>query len=508
MKPRARRLQASILFLVLTVLAFAGVDRADRAPVSAAGATKPNIILILTDDQDQLLNSLNYMPRVRTLLADRGTTFSRSFVPLSLCCPSRTTILTGRYTHNTQVYTNAMPDGGFRVFQALGHENFTVGVALQAAGYRTGLMGKYLNAYPSGEADTYVPPGWDEWAVPADGQAYFQFNYVLNLNGVLIPHGKAEADYLDDVITKQARAFITDAVDNRAPFFLYFAPYAPHKPATPAPRHSKLFAGIKAPRTPSFDEANVKDKPAAISSRPRLSKAQIAELDRLYRLRLQSLQAVDEAVAGLVALLQEKGQLDNTYILFTSDNGFHMGQHRLLATKYTPYEEDIRVPLIVRGPGVPAGKTVSAFVQNVDLAPTIAQLAGATMPVKVDGRSFVPYLTGAAPANWRQQVFLEQFKFREVAPASGVFEPLDNKDLEEYPSHLGLRTATYKYVEYSTGEREYYDLVKDPYELQNRANELTGTLLGQLSARVHAFATCEGRDCRNLEIQPPIKGLK
>lgn len=515
MRPQPRRLLALISLLVLAASAMGIATGSDTVRGAAglagtvgAASAKPNIILILTDDQDLLLGSLDAMPRVRELLTREGTTFANAFVPLSLCCPSRTSILTGLYAHNTQIYTTALPDGGFQRFRALGHENNTLGVALQGAGYRTALIGKYLNDYPKGVDPTYVPPGWNEWDVPAIGDAYYQYNYTLNQNGALVPHGNAEADFLGDVIAERARAFINESAVYRTPFFLYLNPYSPHKPAATAARHAKLFRKAKAPRTPSFDEVNVGDKPKAIRDRRRLNPYEIGELDKLYRLRLRSLQSVDETVAGLIDLLEKNGQLDNTYILFTSDNGFHMGQHRLLATKYTPYEEDIRVPLIVRGPGVRANKVVKALTENVDLAPTIAELAGATMPVPVDGRSFVPFLRGGTPPQpWRKQVFLEQFKFREV-PGTGVLEPADGPTVEEYPTHLGLRTATYKFVEYFTGEREYYDLVSDRYELQNLAPRLDAKLLGQLTARVRAFSTCRGQACRNLEAAAALPGLE
>src|SRR6185295_6488695 len=244
------------------------------------------------------------------------------------------------------------------------------------AGYRTALIGKYLNEYPDSDAPSYVPPGWDEWVVPAGGAPYTQFDYTLNLNGSLVEHAGTPADYLGDVLSRQARNFVTKASADGVPFFLYLTPYSPHKPCTAAPRHAGLFSKVKAPRTPSFNEADVSDKPEGIREKALLTKGDIALLDSLYRRRLQSLQSVDEAVAALITTLEKAGQLDNTFIIFTSDNGFHIGQHRLLGSKYTPYEEDIRIPLIVRGPGVPAGAKAKALVENVDLAPTIAQLAG------------------------------------------------------------------------------------------------------------------------------------
>jgi N-acetylglucosamine-6-sulfatase len=504
MKFRHRGVPGSAYLLILGALAAALAPRGEAAAraVSQPATVRPNIVLILMDDMDLRLASRKFMPRLDRLVTDRGATFINAYVPLSLCCPSRATILTGRYAHNLQVYNNNPPGGGFPVFRNLGHEEETIGVALQNAGYRTALMGKYLNEYPESDDLTHVPPGWDEWAVPAAGEAYSQFNYTLNVNGTLVPHGQAPADYLADVMALRARQFVTQASDDDVPFFLFFSAYAPHKPSTPAPRHRQMFKGVKAPRTPSFNEADVSDKPQRIRDLPPLTQVEIARLDQLYRLRLQSLQAVDEAIAALVQTLEKTGELDNTFIVFTSDNGFHMGQHRLLASKYTPYDEDLHIPLIVRGPGVKAGVEIDAFVENLDLAPTLAQLAGATLPVPPDGRSFVPLLKKPRkpPATWRRLVFLEQFTFIEpTEDARSVREPADGPGGIEHASHFGLRTPTYKFVEYATGELEYYDLVHDPAELNNLAGTLSTARVQQLSARVHALSTCSGRGCRELD---------
>ena len=502
-------LALAALSTALIAGAASGRDAARRPrPQRAAAAARPNIVFILTDDQDLLLGSLDAMPHLRWLLGTQGLTFSHDFVPLSLCCPSRSTILTGQYAHNHKVYTNAPPDGGFQEFLRLGHEEATIGTALHEAGYRTALMGKYLNEYPHGSDRTHVPPGWDEWDVPIDGNAYGGFNYTLNQNGKLIPHGAAPADYMTDVITARARQFIAGAAAGPSPFFLYVATYAPHRPYTPAPRHAALFANAKAPRTPSFNEADVSDKPEGVRARPPLTAGDIAFIDRGYRLRLQGLQAVDEMVAAIVRTLRNNGQLDNTYIFFTSDNGYHMGQHRMLPAKYTPYETDVRVPLLVRGPGVPAGRTVDAFTLNVDFAPTFAEIAGATLREPVDGRSLVPLLHGGpVPADWRKSVLLEQFTFREAPqPAGTVREPSEApaaQGVVEYPSHLGLRTPTYKYVEYANGERELYDLTADPDETENQARRADPGFLAQLSDRVHRLNACAAAACRQLEALPP-----
>jgi N-acetylglucosamine-6-sulfatase len=512
--PKHRRTRILLPILLLLVLA-AGLIAA-KAPIrkaenKAAQPNRPNIVFILTDDQDVLLGSLDVMPAVRNQIAAQGLTFTNAFVPLSLCCPSRSTILTGQYAHNHQVYTNVAPDGGFHRFLDLGREKATIGTAMKNAGYRTALMGKYLNEYPRGAEKTHVPPGWDEWDVPIGSAGYNQFNYTLNQNGRFVAHGNKAEDYLTDVLTERARLFIRDSAARGTPFFLYVAPYAPHRPATPAPRHALLFPDARAPHTASFNEADMNDKPKSVR-KPLLTTEEIGILDYQYRRRLQSLQAVNDMVLGIVRTLKNMGQLDNTYIVFTSDNGFHLGQHRMKAGKYTPYEEDIRVPLVVRGPGVPAGSTTSAFVLNVDFAPTFAELGGARLGVRADGRSFVPLLRGGpVPADWRKAVFLEQFAFRD-APAPGedaegnenIDEPSDRTaadGVQEYFTHLGLRTPTYKYVERANHEFEYYDLVNDPAELRNLAAQMSPQLRGRLSEIVNALSTCDGADCRRLDAQ-------
>jgi N-acetylglucosamine-6-sulfatase len=494
----ARRFLLLPLALILAAMhSSLGVHRA---------AARPNIVFILTDDQDLLLRSMDFMPQTRALIAQKGMTFQQDFVPLSLCCPSRSTILTGLYPHNHKIYNNRAPGGGFAKFQDLGLEATTIATALHAAGYRTALFGKYLNNYPRPGDPTHVPPGWDEFATPAAGTPYTERNYTLNENGTLVQYGSDPQDYLTDVIASKATDFIHRSADAGAPFFLYLATYAPHKPATPAPRHANLFPGLKAPRTPSFDEADVSDKPQKIRKLPLLSASDLATIDSLYRRRIQSLQAVDEAVAAVVRTLEAAGQLENTYILFTSDNGFHMGQHRLKPGKYTPYETDVHMPLFVRGPGIAPGSSTPLLTSSVDFAPTLADLAGVKLPFSVDGRSLAPILHGETPSGWRQVILLEQFEFKpdENAPDS-VLEPPDPQDgtVSAYPSHLGVRTPGLKYVEYGTGELEVYDLSRDPDELSNLAARTQPSWLAQMSSLARALGACAGDRCRALEASPP-----
>lgn len=449
---------------------------------------RPNLVLIVADDLDQNLGTLDYMPNLHRLLVQQGLTFSDFFVTNSLCAPSRATLLRGQYTHSHEVGSNESPAGGFETFLRMGHEASTLATWLQGAGYRTILLGKYLNGYPEGGSRTHRPPGWSEFVSPVDGEPYKGFNYRMNENGRLVSYGQRSQHYLTDVLARKAEDLLRRS--GGTPFFLYLTPYAPHHPATPAPRHDRLFASARVPRTPSFNEEDVSDKPAPRSP---LAGSEIDDIDSLYRLRLQSMQAVDEMIAQVVRVLEDSGRMGDTYIFFTSDNGFHMGQHRLRPQKATPYEEDVRVPLVVRGPGVPTGETLSGYLAgNVDLAPTLAELAEVETPHFVDGRSLVPLLRGArpAPGTWRQAFLLEQYSDEGlIAPSPRSAQPV----------FRGLRTLRYKYVEYWTGVREIYDLASDPYELSNFGGSAPPDLVAELSSLLRSLSTCVGAACRSAE---------
>jgi arylsulfatase A-like enzyme len=370
------------------------------------------------------------------------------------------------------------------------------------------------------------------------GNPYGEFNYVLNENGRPVRYRMQPSDYGTDVYAGKAAAFIKKTAADGNPFFIYLAVYAPHAPATPAPRHAALFADARAPRTASFNEEDVGDKPAYIRNRRRLGPRALNAIDDLYRKRLQSLQAVDEAVAALVEALRTTGQLERTFIVFASDNGFHMGQHRLQSGKQTPYEEDIHVPLVVRGPGVSANRKVGQLTGNVDLAPTFAEIAGAQIPDFVDGRSLLPLLKGTAPVNWRQAYLIEHWMEEAATAGDETREPVDSDQTPDetedvaggarggrgegrrgsaagrgrggrggragrgveapagIPEYHAVRTAQYTYVEYSTGERELYDVGKDPYELQNITEKAGTTFVQGLSSQLKQLVSCAAASCR------------
>jgi N-acetylglucosamine-6-sulfatase len=493
----------------------AGVERAANAETPE----RPNIILILTDDLD--VGSISRLPNLRSLLIERGTTFENAFVTDPLCCPSRATILRGQYPHNHEILSNEPPQGGFEKFRAMGHQRSTIATWLESAGYRTILVGKYMNGYEG----THVPPGWDEWYAVSG-------NYTstdLNENGRIVSYDP-ESDHLDDVLAERAADYVgrpgggapSFFVPDR-PFFMWLGTTAPHQPADPAPRHANALTNASLPRPPSFDEGDVSDKPDWIRDNPPLNPEQIAFAEDLYRKRLQSMLAVDEMIGQLVDALKESGELDNTYLVFTSDNGFHLGQHRLTAGKWTAYEEDIRVPLIVRGPGVPEGRKLDHLVLNNDLAPTFADLAGAEVPSFVDGRSLEPLLTDAPPPpeNWRQAFLVEAMaESAEVPPSvddqsliplltgdtqppedTRRSSPLDEAPLKDAgrPGLEAIRTEDHLYVEYETGESELYELRKDPYELNNVYEDTDLDHLWRLEGWLEALRDCVGEECRTVE---------
>ena len=478
-----RRIHRLIVQLLCLGVAFIQAGSALAADTPTALPTRPNIVVILTDDLSW--NLVPYMPNVLKMQAD-GATFTRYFVTDSLCCPSRATILTGKFPHNTGVFTNTGDDGGFDIFERNGNEQQTFGEVLKNSGYATALMGKYLNGYQTARDD--VRPGWTEWDVASDG--YSGFNYVLNQNGALVAYGSKPEDYLTDVLLQRGIRFITESVNEGKPFILVVSTFAPHKPFTPAPRHAHLFPDIQQPRTPDFTAPPTRRAPhwliQKVAQSP-ISARDIVRFDEMFRLRAQSVQAIDEMIDALKVLLRQNGLERNTYFLFTSDNGLHLGEHSLHRGKLTAFDHDIRVPLIVNGPGVPAGSVIDKVTENIDLYATFLHLAGVQEDPNTDGRSLVPLFLGKNRSNWRDYALIEHH--------GPVTDPLD----PDYPEsggnptqYVALRAAEELYVEYEDGEVEYYDLTTDPFELDSTASLLTPEKRMSLRATLKALRNCVG----------------
>jgi N-acetylglucosamine-6-sulfatase len=466
-------MRRTVLLLASAALALAAVfiwANVGSPPTTAQTTpVKPNFVFILTDDMRK--DDLKYMPKTRALVGAEGMRFEKAFVSNSVCCPSRATIMRGQYAHNTGVWSNANgPNGGWQGYVNHGHEQDNIATRFHDAGYRTGFFGKYFNGYEG----TTVPPGWDDWFAALPGSGYY--NFYVNDNGTKKYFAKSNNTYVTDVQSREIQSFIDASIVARKPFFAYVAPKPPHEPAIPAPRHANAFDGEKAPRLPSFNEEDVRDKPPSIRSLPVLSQNQIAQIDSHHEKRVESMQSVDELVEAVVDKLQSHGALDNTYVVFTSDNGYHLGEHRIKLSKLKPYEESIRMPLMVRGPGVQAGTTTNKLTLNTDFFPTFTDLAGVTTPEYVDGRSLRPVLEGNA-ASWRTAFLLE---------------------LRSTNSSYGIRTSSgKKYMEYEDGFKELYDLKADPYELNNSYNASSPP--ADLATRLRALKGCAGATCRSTE---------
>jgi arylsulfatase A-like enzyme len=464
------------------------VLNAPGRPQGTSG-TRPNIVFVLTDDLSSDL--LKYMPQVQALQA-RGLTFSDYFVSDSLCCPSRSSIFTGNFPHDTGVFSNVGLDGGFHLFYARGEEQSTFSVALQRAGYRTALMGKYLNGYLGSAAQSsvppsYVPPGWNEWDVA--GYGYREYGYQLNENGTLNSYGHRPQDYLTDVLTRKGVQFIDSSAAAHQPFFLELSTFAPHRPYTPAARYAHLFPGLTAPRPPSFDVLPT-NAPRWLAGHRPLTPERLRRINYVFRRRVQSVQAVDDMLALIEVALAAHHLTGSTYVVFSSDNGLHTGEYRLMPGKLTAYDTDIHVPLVVAGPGVRAGTTTKAMAENVDLAKTFTAMGGTTLPG--DGHSLMSLLEGQRPADWRNAILVEHHG-PDAAPADPDAQTGTSGNPTTYEA---MRTHRFLYVEYADGEREFYDLASDPHELHNLAGALSAVQLATLHAELASLENChDGSAC-------------
>ena len=437
----------------LSAFFFLSASRSSPGAHRPVPGEKPSIVLILTDDQR--VGTLWAMPNVSHKLIDRGIWFVNGFVDDPLCCPSRSSILTGNYVHRTGVWSNRTPFGGFPKF----HDRSTVATWLHSAGYRTALFGKYLNQY----GGKYVPPGWDEWNAFSGMRHSFYYNYWMNVNGKLTSFGRDPSDYSTSLLASRAASFIRTTP---GPLFVYFAPYAPHLPTTPAPADEDSFRHLTPWRPPGYDEADVSGKPAWVRRLSRLTPDTRARIEDLRTRTYQSLQAVDRGVGQLMDALAATGRLHNTLIVFMSDNGYSWGEHRWIE-KEAPYEEDIRVPFVVRYDRlVGAPRKDHHLVVNIDVAPTFGAVAGARVPA-TDGRSLLPLLKSPRPP-WRSHFLVESMKNRPI------------------PSYCEIRADRYAFIEYGTGEQELYDLRRDPHELDNRARD---PLLRRTLVSLHADLT-------------------
>lgn len=447
-EPSGPALKLATLVAVVTAIFPAFVTGAVPAEASAPAraAPRPNVVLVVTDDQRW--DSLSGMPTLTTELGEQGVTFTNAFTVNPQCCPSRASLLTGRYSHSTGVYANSGPHGGFRAFD----DSTTLATALDEVGYTTGLFGKYLNGYGGRKAAGYVPPGWDVWSVFHGGSDGY-YDYRLARQHRLTSYGRSPYHYSTSVLARQAASFVRNA---KEPFFLELAPYAPHAPALTPPGRAQTFEDSPWSTPVSFDERDVSDKPAHIRRLRALSAQDIRDAERFRRRQLLASLGVDDALRLVLDELGARGLVESTVFVYTSDNGVAWGEHLLAAgRKAVPYEEQIRVPLVVRYDPITrsAPRTDGHLVLNVDIAPTLARLAGARLP-GAEGRNLLRLLRGREPVAWRSDFLVEHL-------AGGA--------AWDVPTYCAVRNGRYKYVLYETREEELYDLVRDPHELQNLA---------------------------------------
>lgn len=449
--------------------------------VSSFDRKAPNIVVVMTDDQ--AIDTMRAMPQTRRLLGSAGTTFTNDIVSFPLCCPSRAAFLTGQYAHNNGVRDNGPPDGGVGALD----QSETLPVWLREAGYDTTFVGKYLNGYgkDANGGPEFIPPGWVNWYALTAGDKTSAYDYDVNEDGKLVHYGTDDADYKTDVMAGLAQQALERSLRKTRPFFLWVATSDPHtdnglgpnarRNPLPAPRDSGSFKGAEPPMPKSYDEKDVSDKPGWIQELPPLSREQRVDIRTLYVSQLESLGAVDDLVAGLVKKLRDAGELENTIVVFTSDNGFIRGQHRIDSGKSLIYEESIKVPLLMAGPGIPSGEVHREPVSNVDLAPTLLQAAGVKPGLAQDGLPMQPLLAGERS---RPPILLEIY---------------GRKDGDVF----GVRTADFSYAEHTEGFAELYDLRRDPLELENVAGEAEYTgVQKRLAADLERLRKCAGSSCR------------
>ncbi|OBT43077.1 hypothetical protein VE00_05541 [Pseudogymnoascus sp. WSF 3629] len=501
----------------------------NNTPLPGRGSQRPNVVFILTDDQDVHLDSLEYMPLLRKHLIEKGTQFTKHYCTTAICCPSRVTLWTGKAAHNTNVTDVSPPYGGYPKFVSQGLNKNYLPVWLQQAGYNTYYTGKLFNAHTIFNYFAPFPAGFTGTEFLLDPHTYDYMNSVFQQNK--LPPVSHKGEYSTDVLTKKAYGLLKEAVKADKPFFLTLAPIGPHSNINvqelltppfggivfdapiPAKRHENLFPDVKVPRTANFNP----DSPSGanwIRELKQLNETNLEYNDHFYRSRLRALQAVDELVEGVIAKLEDYGILDNTYIVYSSDNGFHIGQHRLQPGKTCGYEEDINVPLIIRGPGISANLTTDVVSTHTDLAPTFFELLGIPLRDDFDGTP-IPLteeaITQAKNSGTRREhVGVEYWG---IAGSEGIYDsglvgPRNNtyKSIRLYGEGYNLYYSTW-----CSNEHELYNLDDDPGQMNNLLFEEDGpkpstkplTLLGypvsKIAARLDTLLflvkSCKGEVC-------------
>ena len=528
----------------LAALALAALTSATALTLAvrdAESATGDNVIFILTDDQ--AASELAAMPNVHALIGARGATFRRAYVPYPLCCPSRASLLSGQYMHNHGVRGNLLPYGGWDRFRP--HESNALPVWTSDAGYYNVHIGKYMNAYTAGLGPPFaVPEGWDEWyGKISEGPLYFNYALVEKTGPAdtaeLEFYGDQESDYQTDVLRDKAVDFLDGLTAGQQPFLIDLWFNAPHAPFDPAPRHLYSHATAPLPKVQAFNEKDISDKPRWLrkQAKKRFGKRLKRTIDTERRRRLEMLRSVDEAVGGVVAELEDEGVLDETYIVFASDNGFFRGEHRIAGGKFLAHEPSSRVPLMIRGPGIPAGVVSDELVSSLDVTQTIVEIATGAADPALDGRSLLPFAQNGALRTTRPILLEADTGPGKGSPgidaqtsdasASGVAKVRllgrrGVKDLDQEkpaaksvangnfaPAYRGLRTDRYVYLLYANKQAELYDMWRDPAQLRNLAgNPRFRPVRKWLLAWMTTLSTCAGEACRTQIGPDPVPAGK
>jgi arylsulfatase A-like enzyme len=532
--PTPRSISARGRAIVAALVALLAVAGGTLVAREARGATTgANVVLILTDDMPT--SALAAMPSVQSLIAAQGTSFNRAYVSFPLCCPARVTLLNGRYMHNHGVRGNFPPLGGWPRF--VSQESSSLPVRLDGVGYHTAHIGKYMNFYATGGVGLPVPPGWDEWyGKTSEDALYFNYQVIEKTGSANAAHltfyGDQPTDYQTDVFRDRAVDFVRDYAGSD-PFLLNLWFNSPHGPFNPAPRDLFRRAGAALPRLPGFNEKDISDKPNWFQkqSKRRLSKKQIKVIDNERRRAEEQLLSVDQAVAELVDVLSDRGILDDTYILFTSDNGFFRGEHRISNGKYLPHDPSSRVPLLIRGPGIPKGGVSEELVWLGDVPPTILEIASGTPDPGLDGRSLLPFAENPARRSTRP-ILLEgdtggggteaeparASAARAKAAKVGVAGKRGVKNLDQEPNAIksqavirnapayrAIRTDRYLFVVYANGQTELYDMRRDPGQLRSLASNKRFRFVRKwLFDQMIPLSSCAGPSCRvEVGVEPP-----
>ena len=491
------------------VLAVAAVLLIPTGGISAQDADRgpkpPNVVLVMTDDQRY--DDMATMPRTNRFIGDAGVRFRRYFSSYPVCCPARATVFTGQYAQNHGVRClYPWCHGGYG---NLNQRNY-LPVWLRRADYVTAHIGKFLNGYGNEKGTPMRPRGWDEWYGLIDHSTYRMWGYSIFENDHRETYGKVLVRnprlYQTDVLTNKAVRFIDDRAGGDKPFFLSVAYLAPHHESgrtqhltgqlvRAAPRHRGRYASQPLPRPPNYNELNVKDKPPFLGrfNHP-ITRKREEKIATRFRERWESLLAVDEGVKRIIDKLDAEGELDNTYVIYTSDNGFMQGEHRVRQGKMLPYDASTHLPFLIRGPGIPRGRSTSAVVGDVDLAATIVQIASARPGHALDGRSLLPYARNVRLRNGRP--FLHTTAGQGSHGRTNTREGGARGTEPRVPAWAAVRTSRWLYVSYRSGHSELYRLQRDPWEMNSlaldpnyrRQRRTLRRLLGDLK-------TCRGRSC-------------